>query len=160
CQSLRASRVRVNPIQANPWRGECIVAYLDDLGGAEAAEPEEAALGWAHPDAGDEVEDVAPDGAVLDGGDLVVVRQAALHVHLQLPLRQLLLQRRPQLVHQPVVLLLPPPVLHVEHRRLRAQPPAAAAADAIDPAQQDPLPAASLADQPAAAGEEHPLHHV
>jgi hypothetical protein len=33
----------------------------------------------------------------------------------------------------------------------------AAECGAIDPAQQDPLPAASLADQPAAAGEEHPL---
>ena len=98
----------------DPWTR----THLDDLGGAEAAEPEEAALGGAPPDAGDEVEDVALDGALLDAHHLVVVRQAALHVHLQLPLRQVLLQRRPQLVHQAVVLLLPPPVLHVEHRRL------------------------------------------
>ncbi|RZS21035.1 hypothetical protein BHM03_00053618, partial [Ensete ventricosum] len=46
---------------------------------------------------------------------LIVMRQAAVHKHLQLVLRLLLFHRRVQLAHKPVVLLQPPRVLHIEH---------------------------------------------
>lgn len=87
---------------------------LNELGGAEATHPHEAALGRGHPHAGDEVEDVRLDDRTLEMHHLIIMREADVHQHPQLGLRRLFLHRSAELAHEPVVLLHPPRVLHVE----------------------------------------------
>ena len=90
--------------------------YLDELRGAKASDPQEAALSRGNPHPRDEVEDIRLDYGILELKHLVVMKQALVNINPQLILRQVFLHCRLQLACQVVVLLLPPTILHVEHR--------------------------------------------
>ena len=90
-------------------------AYLEQLRRAEAAHPEEAALGGGGPAAGEEVEDVGARQRRLELEQLVVVLQALLHDEAQVAVQQVRLQPAAELRQPLAVVFQPPRVLHVEH---------------------------------------------
>lgn len=90
--------------------------YLDELRGAEAADPEEAALGGAFPEAGEEVERVGggePGLVAHQGG---VVGGGLVGVGPQLAVRPVLLRGGAEPAHHLAVVHQPPLVLQVEQR--------------------------------------------
>lgn len=89
-------------------------SYLEQLGRAEAAHPEEAALGGGGPAAGEEVEDVVARQSRLELEQLVVVLHALLHDEAQVAVQQLRLQPAAELRQPLAVVVQPPRVLHVE----------------------------------------------
>lgn len=94
-----------------PWQQW---SYLEELRGAEATHPEEAALGRSDPAAGEEVEDVGARQRRLELEQLVVVLHALLHDEAQVAVEQLRLQPAAELRQPLAVVVQPPRVLHVE----------------------------------------------
>ena len=90
--------------------------YIDELGGAEAADPEEAALGGALPEAGEEVERVGGGGPGLEPHQRAVVGGRLVGVRPQLAVRPVLLRGGAQPGHHLAVVAQPPLVLQVEQR--------------------------------------------
>ena len=91
--------------------------YLEQLRRAEAAHPEEAALGRGGPGAGEEVEDIGARERRLELEQLVVVLHALLHdeSQSQVAVQQLRLQPGSELRQPLAVVVQPRRVLHVEH---------------------------------------------
>jgi hypothetical protein len=88
---------------------------LEQLGWAESAHPEEAALGRGDPGAREEVEDVGVRELGLELEQLVVVLHALLHDEAQVAVEQLPLQPAAELRQALAVVVQPPRVLHLEH---------------------------------------------
>lgn len=89
--------------------------YLEQLGRAEAAHPQEAALGGGGPGAGEEVEDVGARERRLELEQLVVVLHALLDDEAQVAIQKVRLQPAAKLRQALAVVVQPPCVLHVEH---------------------------------------------
>lgn len=92
-------------------------ANLEKVGGAEAAHPEEAALGGGSPRAGEEVEDVGARERRLELEQLVVVLHALLHDEAKVGVQQVRLQAATEVGQPLAVVVQPARVLHVEHGR-------------------------------------------
>lgn len=92
--------------------------YLDELGGAEAADPEEAALGGALPQAGEEVERVSGGEPGLVGHQSAVVGGGLVGVRAQLAVRPVLLQGGTEPGDHLAVVTQPTLVLQVEQRSI------------------------------------------
>ena len=89
--------------------------YLEQLRRAEAAHPEEAALGRGGPGAGEEVEDIGARERRLELEQLVMVGQGIVDDGSEVTICQVRVQSSVQLGQAPAVVVQPPGVLHVEH---------------------------------------------
>lgn len=100
-------------------RAQLRLQHLEQVGGAEAGDPEEEALRGGPPHAGQHEEGVGPGCPRLGLEQRAVVRQRGVDEDPQLDVRRVRLQRRPELRRLPALLLHPVRVLQLERSDAR-----------------------------------------